>query len=85
MNNERPKTIIIRRGVGLCYPLGPMLSGIILVSIGVLLILPQIGIDTTALWKFFWPVLLINVGSLLLWKGLRRRSTTRNSTRRKVE
>lgn len=78
MNNQRPKTIIIRRGFGLFYPLGPMLWGIILVVLGVLLMLPQLGIDTTTLWKFFWPMLLIAVGSLLLYRGLRRR-TTRNS------
>ena len=59
---------------------GDLISGILLVTIGLLLILRNMGLylgDLSFLWKLFWPVIIISVGIILL-KGTRPNSEGKN-------
>ena len=46
-----------------------MFIGILLLLLGVLMLLQQMGIITGSVWEYFWPVIVVAVGVYLILKG----------------
>jgi hypothetical protein len=51
-----------------------MFLGIMLLLLGVLMLLQQIGVITGSIWGFFWPAVVIAIGVHLIMKGKTKRS-----------
>ncbi|MEK7096636.1 MAG: DUF5668 domain-containing protein [Patescibacteria group bacterium] len=50
-----------------------MLIGVLLLLIGALLLLQNLGYITGDIWSYFWPVLLILIGLSMMVKTSRRK------------
>jgi hypothetical protein len=42
--------------------------GVVILIIGVLILLSNLGLITGSIWGFFWPLLLVAVGLVLIFK-----------------
>ncbi len=50
-----------------------MFLGILILLMGVLMLLSQLGLITGSFWKWFWPVVIIAIGISMLSKHFMRR------------
>ena len=51
-----------------------MLFGLLLLTIGIIYLLRNLGIITYQFWEIFWPSLLIVLGLALIYKRQRRKT-----------
>ncbi len=52
-----------------------MFVGSLLLLMGVLLLLSQMGIITGGVWNYFWPAAIIAVGLSMIFNHVRRKKT----------
>lgn len=45
-----------------------MFAGLVILIIGVLFLLENLGVITSGVWSIFWPLLLIAIGLWLIFK-----------------
>ena len=55
-----------------------MIFGVVVVVIGVLLLLQNLGLITGAMWSFVWPCLIIAVGVNIMMKHQDREQRREN-------
>jgi len=46
-----------------------MLIALVLIAIGLIFLLRNLGVVTAESWALIWPVVLILLGVYLIWKG----------------
>ena len=52
-----------------------MVLGILLLLLGVLMLLQQLGVITGSIWGFFWPLLIVGIGIHLITKSRNKASS----------
>lgn len=51
-----------------------MFIGLLLLLLGVLLLLTQMGVITGGIWNYFWPAAIIAVGLSMIFNHTRRKN-----------
>ncbi len=53
-----------------------MFAGLLLLLLGVLLLLKQMGIIQEGIWDYFWPTAIIAVGLSMIFRHKRKQSNS---------